>query len=71
MLGSSQHQGNGSTDMMQNVIAFPQPHRAPAPRRVSRSAKTLFIHIKYTTMIVHLAAAHRPLMDEGRVGKSS
>ena len=55
--------------MMQNVIAFPQPHRAPAAQAVSRGAKTLFIHIKRTTLIAHVAAEHTSLQDETRVSK--
>lgn len=46
--------------MMTNVIAFPQPKTRRTSRPVPTSgAKTLFVHIRQTTLIAHLT---------GRVG---
>lgn len=42
---------------MSNVIAFPQPVALEEKPVASTGSKTLFIHIKRTTMIVHLAAS--------------
>lgn len=41
---------------MQNVIAFPQKAVAKPAAKTTGSAKTLFLHIRQTTLIVHLAA---------------
>lgn len=58
--------------MMSNVIDFPKTQTRNRRHRATRSgAKTLFIHIRHTTLIAHMTgrastAAHR---DE-RVGKT-
>ena len=56
---------------MDNLIAFPQPVAAIDQRKVCHGAKTLFLHIKRTTLIVHLAAQPATTIDTGRIGKSS
>lgn len=56
---------------MNNVIQFPQRReQAESAIGVSSGAKTLFIHIKSTTMIVHLAAQHSVPAAGDRVGSS-
>jgi|GEM_PF-4014913 hypothetical protein len=57
--------------MSDNVIAFPQPQRAPEARKICAGAKTLFIHIKQTTMIIHLTASNTADLGETRIGKST
>lgn len=57
--------------MLNNVIAFPQPRHAPVAEKATRGSQTLFIHIKRTTMIVHLAAANQPAVNATRVGKTT
>lgn len=54
---------------MSNVISFPQ-EVAEAPRQVrAAGAKTLFIHVKNTTLIAHLASRQKAATLDGRVGK--
>lgn len=56
---------------MQNVIVFPKK-AVPSPEAtVSNGAKTLFLHIKKTTLIVHLAAQTTAVGINARVGKNS
>ena len=53
---------------MSNVISFPKPV-SEAPRRSRTSgAQTLFLHVKRTTLIVHLAAPTAKQTPK-RVGK--
>lgn len=56
---------------MNNVIQFPQ-RREPVETATAVNAgpKTLFIHIKNTTMIVHLAAQRSMPATGDRVGSS-
>ena len=42
---------------MQNVIAFPQTVKPEPAAAISRGAKTLFVHIRRSTMIVHFGGA--------------
>ncbi len=54
---------------MQNVIAFPKKAvEAPVSERV-RGAKTLFLHIRSTTLIVHLAGTTVAVNEGTKVGK--
>lgn len=54
---------------MQNVIAFPKAAvEAPEPKRAT-GAKTLFLHIRSTTLIVHLAATTAAAETGTKVGK--
>ncbi|MGR3513485.1 MAG: hypothetical protein ACU0GG_12040 [Paracoccaceae bacterium] len=56
---------------MQNVIAFPKKAvAAPAARRTG-GAQTLFLHIRQTTLIVHLAAAQTPPAKDSRLGSKA
>lgn len=56
---------------MQNVIAFPK-EAAPKPIKATVcGAKTLFLHIRRTTLIVHLAAPRIAEEGQSRVGKRS
>ena len=57
---------------MSNVISFPQRRAEPSaqPSVYGSGAKTLFVHIRNTTMIVHLAAQHKVAAVDGRVGRS-
>ena len=58
--------------MMSNVIAFPEPKPRRNHERVRKSgAKTLFIHIRRTTLIAHMTGriALAPARD-GRIGKN-
>ncbi len=41
---------------MQNVIAFPKKAVAEPVAPAASGAKTLFLHVRRTTLIVHLAA---------------
>lgn len=43
---------------MRNIIAFPQPKAVKPIATPKAGAKTLFVHIKRTTMIMHLASAN-------------
>lgn len=45
---------------MSNVVSFRKP-TAPTPHRkvAAPGSKTLFLHVKSATLIVHLAAPHR------------
>lgn len=55
---------------MSNVISFPKHRRDVEPQQAcDTGSKTLFIHIRNTTMIVHLAAHRVPVSAGGRVGK--
>ena len=54
---------------MQNVIAFPEVAKTAPVRRSMTGAKTLFMHIKRTTLILHVAAAQTSAIANGRVGK--
>lgn len=57
------------SESMRNVISFPQKV-AEAPRQVrATGAKTLFIHVKNTTLIAHLAGQQKAAPIDGRVGK--
>ena len=54
---------------MQNVIAFPKEAvEAPVKARTT-GAKTLFIHIRSTTLIVHLAASTVEETAGTKIGK--
>ncbi len=54
---------------MQNVIAFPKAAvETPAPTRAT-GAKTLFLHIRSTTLIVHLAGTTTATETGTKVGK--
>ncbi len=54
---------------MSNVISFQKRRAEAEPQPACETgSKTLFIHIRNTTMIVHLAAQRSPL-SAGRVGK--
>ena len=54
---------------MSNVISFQKHSREAEPQQACETgAKTLFIHVRNTTMIVHLAA-QRSQLSAGRVGK--
>ncbi len=73
MEGFYHEYGYRECDSMSNVIVFPQ-HRVgekAAPAEYETGAKTLFLHIRNTTMIVHLAAQRRVVAAGGRVGKKS
>lgn len=55
---------------MNNVISFPQQvTEAPQIMRAA-GAKTLFIHVKSTTLIAHLASPHKTETATDRVGKT-
>lgn len=55
---------------MNNVISFPQKiTEAPQIMRAAGS-KTLFIHVKSTTLIAHLASPQKIETATGRVGKT-
>ena len=61
--------GKGSPILMSNVISFPKNDKMADPQPVyGTGAKTLFIHIRNTTMIVHLAAQTSAPMAGGRIG---
>lgn len=46
---------------MSNVVSFRKPTAPTLQRRKAGSgAKTLFLHVKAATLIIHLAAPHRP-----------
>lgn len=55
---------------MNNVISFQKPAVA-APRRapVSHGSKTLFLHVRSTTLICHLAASHPATVPGGKFGR--
>lgn len=55
---------------MKNVISFPTP-TAAAPRRKPARAKTLFLHVRRTTLIAHLAASRRDGPPTRALGESS
>ena len=57
------------SDMMSNVISFPQRVKTAPKAFDAGGAKTLFLHIKNTTLIAHLAAATKPEVAGGRIGK--
>ena len=55
--------------MRDNVISFPQ-RVAETPRAVrSTGAKTLFLHIKSTTLIMHSAGLAKTAVAGSRAGK--
>ena len=54
---------------MQNIIAFPKKAVSQPVERTTSGAKTLFLHIKRTTLIVHLAAQPRSAATGSRIGK--
>jgi hypothetical protein len=54
---------------MQNVIAFPQKAVEPPASRSTKGAKTLFLHIRQTTLIIHLAAQPQIAAATTKVGK--
>lgn len=54
--------------MMQNVIAFPRKAVETAEAKATGGAKTLFLHIRQTTLIVHLAAPRIAAARGGRIG---
>ncbi len=54
---------------MQNVIAFPEAAKTAAVKRSMTGAKTLFLHVRRTTLILHLAAAQTAAIANNRVGK--
>ena len=53
--------------MMQNVIAFPQKAVAQPVSTPTAGAKTLFLHIKQTTLIMHLAAQPVAAAENDRI----
>lgn len=55
--------------MMQNVIAFPKAAVTAPAAKTSRGAMTLFLHVKSSTLIVHLAGAGSASISGTRVGK--
>lgn len=55
--------------MMQNVIAFPKKAVTQPVTITTAGAKTLFVHIRRTTLIVHLAAQHATAAANTRIGK--
>ncbi|MDA8584809.1 hypothetical protein N9L47_00910 [Rhodobacteraceae bacterium] len=55
---------------MNNVIAFPQP-AAPAPvQATTNRSMTLFLHVKCTTLIIHLANTNVTATETNRIVKS-
>lgn len=54
--------------MMQNVIAFPKKAVEAPVAKATGGAKTLFIHIRQTTLIVHLAAPQVVATKDSRIG---
>lgn len=54
--------------MMQNVIAFPKKAVEAPVAKTTGGAKTLFLHIKQTTLIVHLAASQVATSKNSRIG---
>lgn len=57
--------------MMSNVIAFPEPKaRMASDDTIASGAKTLFLHIKRATLIVHYSGrAEMDIAQGDRVGK--
>lgn len=55
---------------MNNVISFPEKVTDAPRRRREARAKTLFIHIRNTTLIAHLAAPQHVEAATGLVGKN-
>ena len=53
---------------MQNVVAFPKKAVAQPLTETTRSAKTLFVHIRQTTLIMHLAAHTTEVTSGSRIG---
>jgi len=53
---------------MQNVVAFPKKAVKAPMAKATGGAKTLFLHIKQTTLIVHLAAPHMVAAKNSRIG---
>lgn len=54
--------------MMQNVIAFPKQAVTAPAAKTARGAMTLFLHVRQTTLIVHLAAAPAARKTGTRIG---
>jgi hypothetical protein len=54
---------------MQNIIAFPKKAVAQPLATTAAGAKTLFLHIRRTTLIVHLAAQPLSAATGSRIGK--
>ncbi len=57
------------SDTMNNVISFPQRVDTTPKATMASGAKTLFLHIKNTTLIAHIAATQKAAAAGGRVGK--
>ena len=56
---------------MSNVISFPTETPVAPQSTPAKGARTLFLHVKNTTMIVHLGAPHKAMGSDERVGKST
>ena len=54
---------------MQKVIAFPQKTVSQPETRIGSGSKTLFLHIRQSTLIMHLAAARIEVTRGTKVGK--
>lgn len=52
---------------MQNVVAFPVKAVAQPVVSTATGAKTLFLHIRQTTLIMHLAARTVPATGGTRI----
>lgn len=55
--------------MMQNVIAFPKTAVEQPVVAAKTGAKTLFLHIRQTTLIMHLAAQDAPAAVGTKLGR--
>ena len=53
---------------MQNVIAFPKQAAAQPVAPAATGAKTLFMHIKRSTLIMHVAAPAVATTANNRLG---
>ena len=70
MEGFDVRTGYWESDSMSNVISFPKHSAKAQPQHAcDTGSKTLFVHIRNTTMIVHLAAQVSVTAAGGRVGK--
>lgn len=56
---------------MRNVILFPKAVTTAPARKAMTGAKTLFVHVKRTTMIVHLAGMHAAMAPGTQIEKHS
>lgn len=54
---------------MQNVIAFPRTAVSEPVHKPTTGAKTFFVHIKRSMLIMHLAAPEAVPTATDRVGK--